>query len=406
MPLSDTACRNAKPGEKPYKLTDQGGMYLLVNKDGSKYWRFDYRHLGKRKTLALGVYPATTLVKAREKHQSARKQLVDGIDPSQARKDKKLAELIASANSFEAIAREWFAKRQTVWAESHSSKVIARLEKDLFPWLGSRPIAEITAPELLKHLTRIEQRGAIETAHRALQNFGQVARYAIQTGRAERDIASDLKGALTPWQPVQYAHTVEPQAIAVQLRKIHDVGGTFPVACALKLAPMLFARTGELRNMRWAELDLEAATWTYTVTKTKRQHIACLPTQAIDILRELQPLTGHHEFVFPGQGKDRSQPISGNAILQALRRAGIDKEEQTIHGYRHVASTLLNEMSLWNADAIEAALTHKMPGVRGVYAGRAQYLEERARMMQAWADHLDTLKAGGNVIPLSKPKAA
>jgi integrase len=395
MSLTDTTCRQTKPADKPTKLADGGGLYLLVNQTG-KYWRWDYRHAGKRKTLALGVYPETGLAKARERHQAARKILAEGIDPGEAKKADKRAAKLAAAHSFETIAREWFAKQKTQWAISHADKVIARLENDLFPWLGQRPIKEITAPELLVSLERIEQRGAIETAHRALQNYGQIERYAVQTGRLERGVSSDLRGALTPWRPVQYAHVVEPEQIAVQLRKIHDSTGTFPVMCALRLVPLLFARTGELRRMRWADLDLNAGQWCYTVSKTGRQHIACLPAQAVAILRDLHPLTGQHEFAFPGQGKDRGQPISGNAILQALRRAGIDKEEQTIHGYRHTASVRLNEMSLWNPDAIEAALTHKMPGVRGVYAGRAQYLEERRRMMQAWADYLDALRAGSN----------
>ncbi|WP_438860007.1 tyrosine-type recombinase/integrase [Achromobacter spanius] len=401
MPLSDTACRQAKPADKPYKLSDGGGLYLLINKIG-KYWRWDYRHTGKRKTLAVGVYPDTGLAKARERHQDARKLLAEGIDPSAQRKADKQATALAAAHSFEAIAREWFAKQATQWAESHSDKVMARLERDLFPWLGPRPILEITAPELLKCLTRIEQRGAIETAHRALQNFGQVARYAVQTGRAERDVSHDLRGALTPWRPVQYAHVVEPEQIAVQLRKIYECAGTFPVICALRLVPMLFARTGELRHMRWADINLDAGQWCYTVSKTGRQHIASLSSQAVEILRELQPLTGHHEYVFPGSGKDRDQPISSNAILQALRRAGIDKEEQTVHGYRHTASVRLNEMGGWNPDAVEAALTHKMPGVRGVYAGRAQYLDERRKMMQAWSDYLDVLRVGINVVPLAR----
>ena len=407
-PLSDTAVRanthRDKAGnirEKPYKLADGAGMYLLVNQAG-KYWRLDYRYIGKRKTLALGTYPDVTLAQARERLQGARRLLATGVDPGEAKRAAKEGKRIAAANSFEAIAREWFTKQATKWAASHADKVIARLENDLFPWLGSRPITDITAPELLRCLTRIEQRGAIETAHRALQNFGQVARYAIQTGRAERDISSDLRGALTPWKRTQYAHVVEPEKIAAQLRKIHDCTGTFPVMCALRLVPLLFARTGELRHMRWPDIDLVAGQWRYTVSKTGRQHIASLPSQAVAILRELQPLTGDHEYVFPGRGKNRSEPISSNAILQALRRAGIEKEEQTIHGYRHTASVRLNEMSRWNPDAIEAALTHKMPGTRGVYAGRAQYLDERRKMMQAWADYLDALKAGSNVVPIAR----
>lgn len=400
MALTDIAIRNAKPTEKPRRLFDGGGLYLEISPAGGKLWRWKYRHAGKEKRLSIGIYPDVSLALARQRHAEARKLLAAGIDPSEQRKASKAAREEKAANAFEVVAREWFAKQKTQWADSHADKVIRRLENDLFPWIGSRPVSDIAAPELLKHLERIEQRGAVETAHRALQNFGQVARYAIRTGRADRDVSADLKGALTPWRPMQYAHVVEPDKIAVQLRKIADCTGTYPVLCALQLVPLLFARTGELRHMRWADLNLDAGQWCYTVSKTERQHIASLSSQAVAILRDLQPLTGRHEYAFPGSGKDRHKPISSNAILRALRRAGIDKEEQTVHGYRHTASVRLNEMSVWNPDAIEAALTHKMPGVRGVYAGRAPYLDERRRMMQAWADYLDELRTGSNVIPI------
>lgn len=392
-PLSPSTVANAKPKPKPVKLPDGRGLFLLVNPDGAKLWRFRYRRpdTGSENMLSLGAYPEISLKQARERREEARALLANAIDPGAQRQAQKRVTAEMSANSFELIAREWFAKQKTLWAMGHADKVIRRLERDLFPWIGHRPLGDITAPELLKHLERIEQRGAVETAHRALQNFGQVARYGIRTGRADRDISADLRGALTPWRPMQYAHAVEPEQIATQLRKIAGCTGTLPVLSALRLAPLLFARTGELRHMRWADLDLDKGQWTYTVTKTRRQHIASLSSQALSILRDLQPLTGSHEYVFPGSGRQRHLPISSNAILGALRRAGVSKEEQTIHGYRHTASVRLNEMSRWNPDAIEAALTHKMPGVRGIYAGRAQYLEERRRMMQAWADYLDSL---------------
>ncbi|KAF1687958.1 integrase [Pseudoxanthomonas broegbernensis] len=403
--LTDLTIRKAKANGKTQRLFDAGGLYLEISPNGGKWWRLKFRHGGKEKRLSLGTYPEVSLVEARDKRAEHKKLLSAGVDPGQHRKAATAAGAERAANSFEVVAREWFAKQQVGWAPSHADKVIARLENDILPWLGSRPVAEITAPELLKHLDRIEKRGAVETAHRALQNCGQIFRYAIQTGRAERDPTYDLKGALTPHRTQQYAHVVEPAEIAVQLRKIHACKGTFPVLCALRLVPLLFARTGELRHMRWTDLDLEAGQWCYTVSKTRRQHIASLSSQAVAILTELKPLTGHHQYVFPGKGRDRKEPISSNAILQALRRAGISKEEQTIHGYRHTASVRLNEMSTWNTDAIEAALTHKMPGVRGVYAGRAQYLDERRRMMQAWADYLDALRTGTNVIPIKREVA-
>lgn len=232
MALTDIAIRNAKPTEKPRRLFDGGGLYLEISPAGGKLWRWKYRHAGKEKRLSIGIYPDVSLALARQRHAEARKLLAAGIDPSEQRKASKAAGEEKAANAFEVVAREWFAKQKTQWADSHADKVIRRLENDLFPWIGSRPVSDIAAPELLKHLERIEQRGAVETAHRALQNFGQVARYAIRTGRADRDVSADLKGALTPWRPMQYAHVVEPDKIAVQLRKIADCTGTYPVLCA------------------------------------------------------------------------------------------------------------------------------------------------------------------------------
>ena len=396
MALTETAIRKAKPADKTQRLYDQGGLYLEVSPAGGRWWRWKYRFGGKEKRLSLGTYPDTGLADARERRDAARKLLAAGIDVGEHRKAAKAAGEAASANAFEVVAREWFAKQKGKWAASHADKVIRRLERDIFPWLGQRPVSEITAPELLKHLERIEQRGAIETAHRALQTCGQVFRYAIRTGRAERAPSTDLRGALTPWRPVAFAAAITPEEIAPVLQKIHDYRGGPVVRTALRLAPMLFSRSGELARMKWCQLDLEAGQWRYLVSKTNRWHIAALPTQAVEFLRDLQPFTGHREYVFPG-GRDSEKPMSANALLQAMRRSGIRKEEQTVHGFRHMASTRLNEMG-WNPDAIEAALTHRMPGVRGVYAGRAQYLEERRRMMQAWADYLDALRAGAKVV--------
>lgn len=403
MALTDTAIRKAKSTDKTQRLFDGGGLYLEISPAGGKWWRWKYRFGGKEKRLSLGTYPDTGLADARERRDAARKLLAAGIDVSQHRKAAKAAGEAASANSFEVVAREWFAKQKAKWAVSHADKVIRRLERDIFPWLGQRPVAEITAPELLKHLERIEQRGAIETAHRALQTCGQVFRYAIQTGRAERAPSTDLRGALTPWRPVAFAAAITPEEISPVLRKIHDYTGGPVVRSALRLATMLFCRPGELARMKWAELDLGTGQWRYLVSKTNRWHIAALPSQAVEILRDLQPLTGRREYVFPG-GRDSDKPMSANALLQAMRRSGIKKEEQTVHGFRHMASTRLNEMG-WNPDAIEAALTHRMPGVRGVYAGRAQYLEDRREMMQAWADYLDGLRTGSKVVPIVRQAA-
>lgn len=404
MPLTDTAIRKAKPAAKPQKLRDGNGLYLLLRPDGARWWRYDYRRpiTGKRNTLSFGTYPEVSLADARDRLAEARKQLAAGIDPGEQRKAVKAAGETAAANSFEVVAREWFAKQKTDWSDNYADKVIRRLENDIFPWLGNRPIAGITPKELLKHLERIEQRGAVETAHRALQTCGAVFRYAVRTERAESDPTGALKGALTPWRPMPFAAATTMTEATVVLRKIDGSTSRPVVRSALRLAPLIFPRSGELARMKWTELDLDAGQWRYFVTKTKRWHIAALPMQAVDILRDLQPLTGRREYVFPGE-RDPRKHMTGNAILVAARRCGIEKDESTIHGFRHMASTLLNEMGHWNPDAIEAALTHKMPGVRGVY-NQAQYLDERRKMMQAWADYLDILKAdtASKVVPFKQ----
>lgn len=392
MSLTNTAILKAKPAEKPLKLRDGNGLYLLLRPDGARWWRYDYRRpvTGKRNTLSLGTYPEVSLADARGKLAEARRQLAAQIDPGEQRKAAKAAGQAAAANSFEVVAREWFGKQEKEWSTQYAKKILRRLESDIFPWLCDSPVAAITAPVLLKHLERIEQRGAIETAHRALQTCGAVFRYAVRTGRGDSDPTGALKGALTPWRPMPFAAATTPEDAVKLLRKIDLSTSRLVVRSALLIAPLLFARPGELVRMRWKELDLEAGEWRYFVTKTSRTHIAALSTQAISILRDLRPLTGRGEYVFPG-GRDPKTHMSSNAILVAARRCGIEKEESTIHGFRHMASTLLNEMGCWNPDAIEAALTHKMPGVRGIY-NQAQYLQERHKMMQAWADHLDNLK--------------
>ena len=412
-PLTASKVQSAKPGihpdygptgGKPYKLRDGGGLFLLVNPDGAKLWRLDYRRpvSGKQNTIGLGTFPTVKLAEAREAREQARKLLSDNIDPIEQRRTDDANRATAAGNSFEAVAREWFGKQSAGWAATHADKVIRRLERDLFPWIGARPISEIEAPELLQHLERIEQRGAVETAHRALQTCGQVFRYAIRTGRALRDPAAALKGALTPWRPMPFAAATTPTEAAILLRKIDTTTSRLPTRTALLLAPLLFSRPGELVGMRWQELDLDAGQWRYYVTKTKRTHIAALSAQAMALLRDLQPLSGRGEYVFPG-GRDPRTHMTGEAILQSARRAGVEKDESTIHGFRHMASTLLNEQG-WNPDAVEAALTHKMPGVRGVY-NQAKYLDERRTMMQAWADYLDGLRTNANVVPIKRRHA-
>ena len=399
MSLTDTAIRNAKPGDKPIRLFDGGGLYLEVSPGGGKWWRFKYRFAGKEKRLSLGVYPGTGLKQARARRDQSRKLLGDGIDPGENRKAMKSARVERSANSFEIVAREWYAKHSPNWAENHGTRILRRFEHNIFPWIGGRPIAEVTAPELLGVMRRIESRGALETAHRALANCGQVFRYAIATGRAERDIAADLRGALPPVKGEHLAAITEPRRAAELLRAIDDYQGTVTVRCALRLAPLVFVRPGELRKAEWADIDLEAGEWRYTVTKTKTPHIVPLSTQADAILRELHPLTGAGRFVFPG-ARTNGRPMSDNAILAALRRLGISKDEMSGHGFRAMARTILDEVLGVRPDFIEHQLAHAVRDPNGRAYNRTAHLPERRKMMQQWADYLDKLKAGAEVIPL------
>lgn len=400
MPLSDTTIRNAKPADKPRKLADGGGLYIEVAPSGGKWWRFKYRFEGKEKRLSLGVYPDVGLKDAREKHAEARKLLAAGVDPSANKKASKAAQGERAANSFEIVAREWFDKHTPSWKENHSSKIIRRLEVDIFPWLGACPVGEITAPDLLAAVRRIESRGALETAHRALANCGQVFRYAIATGRAQRDTAADLRGSLPPVKEKHHASITDPKAVGELLRDIDGYQGAFITRCALRLAPLVFLRPGELRKAEWAEIDLDKAEWRIPATRMKMNavHIVPLASQAVAILRELHPLTGLGKYVFTG-ARTTTRPMSENAVLGALRRLGYTTDEMTGHGFRSMASTLLNEQG-FNRDAIERQLAHaERDGVRAAY-NYAEYLPERKRMMQQWADYLDTLKNGAQVIPL------
>jgi integrase len=399
MALTDTAIRNAKPGEKTLKLFDERGLYLEISPSGGKWWRLKYRFDGKEKRLSLGVYPDVSLKDARGRRDTARKLLADGTDPSENRKAQKSARADRAANSFEVVAREWFAKYSASWAKDHGNRIIRRLERDIFPWMGGRPVTEIAAPELLAVVRRIEDRGALETAHRALGNCGQVFRYAVATGRAERDPSGDLRGALPPVKGEHFAATTDPKRVGEILRALDGYQGTLTVRCALRLAPLVFVRPGELRKAEWADVDLDAAEWRYTVTKTNTPHIVPLSRQAVEILRELQPLTGHGRFVFPG-ARSNGRPMSDNAILAAMRRLGINKEEMSGHGFRAVARTILDEVLGVRPDYIEHQLAHAVRDPNGRAYNRTAHLPERRKMMQQWADYLDKLKTGAEVIPL------
>jgi integrase len=399
MPLTDTVIRNAKPGGKTAKLFDERGLYLEISPNGGKWWRLKYRFDGKEKRLSLGVYPDVALKMARERRDEARKLLANGIDPSENRKAQKSARADRAANSFEAVAREWFAKYSPNWAASHASKIIQRLEKDIFPWLGGKPIAEITAPDLLTVLRRIENRGALDTSHRAHQNCGQIFRYGIATGRCDRDPAADLRGALAPAKHEHFASITEPAAVGELLRAIDGFRGTLVVQNALKLAPLFFVRPGELRQAAWEQFDFDKREWRYFVTKTKSEHLVPLAKQAVAILQELYPLTGGGKFVFPG--RDPKKPMSDAALNAALRRMGYDtKTEITGHGFRAMARTILHQELGVKPEVIEHQLAHRVPDALGTAYNRTKFLKERRAMMQQWADYLDKLKAGAEVIPL------
>ncbi|MCU7796489.1 MAG: tyrosine-type recombinase/integrase [Candidatus Thiodiazotropha sp. (ex Myrtea spinifera)] len=398
MPLTDSAIRNAKPKEKNYKLTDGGGLYLLVTTKGGKWWRLDYRFNGKRKTLSMGVYPDVSLKSARDRRAGAKTQLADGIDPGEIRKATKASQ--SDADGFEAVAREWWGKHEPTWSKTHSSRIIQRLEKDVFPWIGNRSIGEISAPELLTVLRRIESRGALETAHRIHQSCGQIFRYAVATGRAQRDPSADLKGALPPTRQKHHASITDPKKIGELLRVIDGYEGSLVTRCALQLASLTFVRPGELRHAEWAEIDLDKKEWRIPPEKMKMRtlHIVPLSTQALTVLNEIKPLTGRGKYVFPGVRTNR-RPMSENTVNAALRRMGYTKEEMTGHGFRSMASTLLNEQG-WHRDAIERQLAHaERNSVRAAY-NYAEHLPERIKMMQWWADYLDKLKAGAEIIPI------
>lgn len=400
MPLTDATIRQLKPSGKIIKRSDGGGLFIQVAGNGSKLWRLGYRFGGKQKLLALGQYPETTLKQARCKRDDAKRLLADGVDPAEHRKIAKATQGTVGEESFQAVAMEWFAKFKPTWAISHSEKIIRRLEMDIFPWIGSRPMREISAPELLAVLRRIESRGALDTAHRAKQNCGQIFRYGVATGRAERDPSADLRGALPPAKSSRFATITDPKAIGQLLRDIEEYKGTFVTKCALQLAPLVFVRPGELRHAEWEEINLDVAEWRIPAKKMKARtlHVVPLSRQAIEILQEVQSLTGGGKYVFPG-ARSVHRPMSENTVLGALRNLGYEKDQMTGHGFRSMASTRLNEMG-FQPDWIEVQLAHaEQNQVRAAY-NHAQYLEERRKMMQTWADYLDGLRSGADIIPI------
>jgi len=403
MAMTDIKARTSKSKEKSYKITDGDGLFLLVHPTGGKWWRFKYRFGGKEKLLALGTYPEVSLANARERRDAARKQVAAGIDPSEARRALKAAKGAGRNNSFEVVAREWHGKFAKQWSAVHAATILCRLTKEIFPWLGSRPIDEIKAPELLKVLRRMESRGAIDTAHRIRNHCCNIFRYAIATGRAERDPAADLMGALPPVKNKHMAAPTDPKQFAPLLQAIEAFEGSFVVKCAMLLAPMLFVRPGELRHAEWAEIDFETAEWNIPghKMKMKEPHLVPLPLQAVEILKTLHPLTGSGKYVFPCH-RSPLRCMSENAVNAGLRRLGFEKSEITGHGFRAVARTILDEVLHVRPDYIEHQLAHAVRDPNGRAYNRTSHLEERRKMMQLWADYLDELKAGAKVIPLTR----
>jgi integrase len=393
--LTATAVKQAKPKDKPYKLADGGGLYLHVKSNG-KYWRYKYRFANKEKLLALGVYPDTSLADVRKSHQASRKSLANGIDPNAAKQAQKAADQGTSANSFEGIALEWLQMRGAK-SEGGDKRLNRLLQKDLFPYIGKRPISKITSPDLLKALRRIESRGAVNTAHRAKQAAGMVFRYAVATGRAERDPSVDLKDALAQPKQTHFKSLTEPNDVAPLMVAIKNYQGTPAVMAALKLAPLLFCRPGELRHLEWKEVIFNQTRIELPAEKMKMQepHIIPLSTQAMEILQELQLITGRGKYVFPS-ARGASRPLSDNGVRTALRTLGYTNEQISPHGFRAMARTMLDEILNFPLDWIEHQLAHAVRDANGRAYNRTKHISQRQQMMQTWADYLDGLANGNN----------
>lgn len=405
MALTDTFVRQVKATEKAIgdKYADGGGMYLLVKAAG-KYWRMDYSFSGKRKTLALGTYPEVSLAKARDRRGAARELLADGIDPSAAKREEKQARADAAANTFEAVAREWLKKTAAKRADGTQLKVKTWLEKDVFPFIGKMPMSTIGPRDILERVVRkLEARGAIDTAHRVKQLCGQVFRFAVVSGLAERDVTVDLREALESRAGKHFAAITEPKRVGDLMRSIYAYTGHFSTVAALKLSPLVFVRPGELRTAEWSEIDLDAAEWRIAGAKMKMKadHVVPLATQAVEILRSLQPITGHGRYVFPSI-RTGERPMSENTINAALRGMGYSAEIHTAHGFRATARTIMDEVLGERVDFIEHQLSHMVKDANGRAYNRTAHLPARREMMQRWADYLDRLRIGADVIPINR----
>jgi integrase len=398
VPLTDLQIKKAKPKEKDYKLSDGGGLYLLITPSGGKLWRFDYSFEGKRKTLFLKSYPEKTLSDVRKDRDDARSLLANGVDPGAILKAQKVQvqlQVEHGANSFEKVAREWFSKNEPVWSDAHIKTIKSRLERDVYPVIGSRPIAEITRGEVIALIRRVEARGVIETADRIKIYCGQIFRYALNLELIPHNPVTDMRDVLTKRESGHHAAITDPKKLSGLMRAIDDFDGSFIVKCALKIAPLVFARPGELRQMEWSEIDFDTEQWNIPAAKMKMKanHLVPLSKQVITVLKELQPLTGSGKYAFPN-GRTTERPMSEVALLAALRRMGYSKEEMTPHGFRATARTILDEVLQVRPDFIEHQLAHAVKDPNGRAYNRTAHLVERKKMMQQWADYLDTLKSG------------
>jgi integrase len=413
--LTDAECRNATcpPGKARMRFADSGGLYLEVSPAGSRRWFWKYRKDGKEGRMALGSHPDVSLRAARLARDAAKLQKSDGRDPVQARKVEKLKASNPSGDTFRTVALEWYDKQAPHWSPAHAARSMRQLERDLFPWLGDRRLKDVQPVELLATLRKVEERGAVETADRGLMLCRQIWRYGVATGRVDRDIAADLKGALTPYRGKHFAAITDPVKLGDLLRAIAAYRGGPVVRAALQLAPLLFQRPGELRGAAWAEIDLDAALWTIPAARMKRgkdgkengdPHVVPLARQAVEILRNLHPLTGHGALVFPGE-RSHERPISENSVRTALITLGYTPELQTWHGFRATARTMLAERLDCDPLVIEAQLAHAVKDANGRAYNRTQYLQQRAAMMQQWADYLDKLRKGADVIELPQRAA-
>jgi len=408
--LTDVECKNAKcsPEKRQQKFNDANGLYLLVKPNGSKSWFYKYRVNKTEKHLALGTYPKIGLMAARKARDIAKIKRSDGVDPIQEKKVKKLKAMNPAGDSFRVVALEWYEKQMPTWSPAHAKRTKQQLERDLFPWLGDRRLSDIEPVELLAAIRKTEARGALETASRALGVASLIWRYGTQTGRADRDIAANLKGALTPFRSNHFAAITDPKKLGELLRAIRAYRGGLIVRTALQLAPMLFQRPGELRAAAWSEMDLEKGLWTVPSSRMKRtkegkengqDHLVPLPRQAVDLLRALHSYTGHGKLVFPGE-RNHDRPISENSVRTALISMGYTSELQTWHGFRATARTMLAERLEYDPQIIEAQLAHSVRDANGRAYNRTTYLDQRSKMMQAWADFLDKLAIGADVIEL------